>query len=70
MSSEELLTIEEAAHRMNMSARHDRRLVQERRIAFHRLGRSVRIAPDDITAYVEASRVEPIPETVMWRGVA
>jgi len=65
-----LLTVEEAAERLKMSARHVRRLVQERRIAFHRLGRSVRIAPDDIAAYVAASRVEAVPDAILTRGVA
>ena len=32
---QELLSIEEAAELMSMSARHVRRLVAERRIAFH-----------------------------------
>ena len=70
MNLDELLTVEEAAERMKMSARHVRRLVQERRIAFHRLGRSVRIAPDDIAAYVASTRVEPAPAAVLTRRIA
>lgn len=65
----ELLRIEEAAEVMGMSARHVRRLVAERRIAFHKLGRSVRIARSDITAYVEAGRVEPITASDVWRDM-
>ncbi len=56
----DLLTCDEAAQRMKISARQMRRLVAERRIAFHRLGRSVRLAPSDLDAYVAASRIEPI----------
>jgi excisionase family DNA binding protein len=67
---DELLTVEEAAERMRMSARHVRRLVQERRIAFHRLGRSVRIAPDDIAAYVASTRVESAPAAILARRIA
>lgn len=57
----ELLTIDQAAKRMNMSTRHVRRLVAERRIAHHRLGRSIRLDSTDVDAYVAAGRVEPAP---------
>ena len=36
-----------------------RRLVQERRIAFSRAGRSIVLAESDIEAYLERNRVEP-----------
>ena len=36
-----------------------RRLVQERRIAFSRVGRCIVLSEADIHAYVEAHRVEP-----------
>ena len=65
----QLLTIEEAADVLGMSARHVRRLVAERRIAFHKLGRSVRIAQADLAAYVEATRVEPITASDVWRDL-
>jgi excisionase family DNA binding protein len=65
----ELLTVEEAAEAIGMSARYVRRLVAERRIAFHKFGRSVRIAPGDIEAYVTESRVEPITESGVWRDL-
>ena len=65
----ELLRIEEAAEVMGMSARHVRRLVAERRIAFHKLGRSVRIARADIDKYVEAGRVEAITASDVWRDM-
>jgi excisionase family DNA binding protein len=64
-----LLTMEEAAERMNMSARHVRRLVAERRIAHHRFGRRVRLAPADVDAYIDAGRVEPITEADVWRDI-
>jgi excisionase family DNA binding protein len=69
VQSGELLTIGEAAAAMGMSARYVRRLVAERRIAFHKMGRSVRIARGDIAAFVEASRVEPITASDVWRGL-
>jgi len=67
--SGDLLRIEEAAEVMGMSARHVRRLVTERQIAFHKLGRSVRIARADIAAYVESGRVEAITASEVWRDL-
>lgn len=57
---DDVLTIDEAAARIGMSARYVRRLVAERRIPFHKLGRSVRIRESDLLAYLETTRVEPI----------
>jgi excisionase family DNA binding protein len=68
-TSGSLLNVEEAAEVMGMSARHVRRLVAERRIAFHKLGRSVRLARVDIDAYIAASRVEPMTESDVWRSL-
>src|SRR5262249_10940860 len=67
--SRELLSVEEAAEVLGMSTRYVRRLVAERLIAFHKLGRSVRIARADLAAYVEAGRVEPITASDVWRGM-
>jgi excisionase family DNA binding protein len=61
--------VEEAAEVMGMSARHVRRLVAERRIAFHKLGRSVRIDPADVEAYIASVRVEPITASDVWRDM-
>jgi excisionase family DNA binding protein len=55
---EELLTVEEAADRLGTSVRFVRRLVFERRIAYTKLGRHVRIAAGDLATLVEAGRVE------------
>ena len=57
----ELLTVEQAADRIRMSAR-----------GCYRLGRSVRIDPAELTAFVTAGRIDPITETTVWndlRGV-
>ncbi|WP_238016007.1 helix-turn-helix domain-containing protein [Dactylosporangium sp. AC04546] len=64
-----LLTIEQAAIRLGMSARYVRRLVAERRIAFHRLGRAVRIHPNDVDAFVRDNRIEPMTATSVWAGL-
>jgi excisionase family DNA binding protein len=45
-----LLTMDEAADRLGTSVRFVRRLILERRIAYTKLGRHVRIAPRDLDA--------------------
>ncbi|WP_019901585.1 helix-turn-helix domain-containing protein [Salinispora arenicola] len=65
----ELLTINEAASRIGMSVRYIRRAVAERQIAFHRIGRSIRIDPVDLAAFVHAGRVEPMTTETVWRGL-
>ena len=55
---DELLTVEEVADQLGTSVRFVRRLVFERRIAYTKLGRHVRIAARDLSAFVEAGRVE------------
>lgn len=61
-----LMTIDEAADFLRMSARHVRRLVAERRIGFNRLGRSVRFTRDDLNEYIETTRVTPITAAAVW----
>ena len=53
-----LLTVDEAAERLNTTPRHVRRLVFERRIAYMKVGRHVRIATCDLDAFITAGRVE------------
>jgi excisionase family DNA binding protein len=53
------LTVQEAADYLNTSVRFVRRLIEERRIAFHKVGRHVRLRQADLEAYVNAGRVEP-----------
>jgi excisionase family DNA binding protein len=67
--NDHLLTIPEAALRMKMSARYVRRLVAERQIAFHRLGRSVRLHPTDVDAFVRENRIEPMTATSVWSSL-
>ena len=56
---ERLLTVDEAAERLGTSARFIRRLIAERRIAYTKLGRHVRIAARDLDAFLASGRVEP-----------
>jgi excisionase family DNA binding protein len=53
-----LLSVEQAAERLGTSARFVRRLVFERRIAYVKLGRHVRISSRDLNAFIEAGRVD------------
>ena len=52
-----LLSVEQAAERLGTSVRFVRRLVFERRIAFVKVGRHVRITPADLDAFIAAGRV-------------
>jgi excisionase family DNA binding protein len=56
--TDKLLTVEEAAGRLGTSLRFVRRLIAERRIAYVKVGRHVRIAEADLTKFVAAGRVE------------
>ncbi|MEV4317823.1 helix-turn-helix domain-containing protein [Actinocrispum sp. NPDC049592] len=51
-------TVPEAADYMNTTVRFVRRLIAERRIPFHRLGRHVRLKKADVDAFIDAGRVE------------
>ena len=53
-----LLTVDEAADRLGTSVRFVRRLIAERRIAYVKLGRHVRIAERDLNNFVATGRVE------------
>jgi len=46
-------SVEQAAAYLNVSPRFIRRLVSERRIPHLKIGRLVRIRPDDLEAYAE-----------------
>jgi excisionase family DNA binding protein len=54
----EHFTVQEAADYMNTTVRFVRRLISERRIPFHRLGRHVRLKRTDVDAFIDAGRVE------------
>jgi excisionase family DNA binding protein len=52
-----LLSVEQAAERLGTSVRFVRRLVFERRIAYIKVGRHVRITARDLDAFIAAGRV-------------
>jgi excisionase family DNA binding protein len=53
-----MLTVEQAAERLGTSERFVRRLIAERRIAYVKLGRHVRITEHDLINFVATGRVE------------
>jgi excisionase family DNA binding protein len=53
-----LLTVAEAADQLGTSVRFVRRLIAERRIAYVRVGRHIRIAEADLASFVAAGRVD------------
>jgi excisionase family DNA binding protein len=56
--TDKLLTVEEAAERLCTSVRFVRRLIAERRIAYVKVGRHVRITDADLASFVAAGRIE------------
>ena len=62
-----LLDVNEVARRLGAEPRFVRRLIAERRIEFHKLGRHVRISEAALTAFIEAGRVEPMEASGVWR---
>lgn len=58
-TSDALLDVETAALALGTPVRFVRRLVAERRIRFHKIGRYVRIDRRDLDAFIAAGTVEP-----------
>jgi excisionase family DNA binding protein len=63
---ERLLTVEEVAERLGTTVRFPRRLIAERRIAYVKVGRHVRIAESALAVYIEQCTVDVV--VVTWRG--
>ncbi|MER7493792.1 helix-turn-helix domain-containing protein [Streptomyces pharetrae] len=55
-----LLTVQEVAERLGTGVRFPRRLIEERRITFVKVGRHVRIPESAVRAFVAANTVEPV----------
>jgi excisionase family DNA binding protein len=52
----QLLLIDQVAEGLSVSARTVRRLIARRELAARRFGRSVRVHPDDLAAYIDRHR--------------
>lgn len=64
------LSVSEVAERLGTTERFPRRLIEERRIEFHRFGRHVRIAESVLNAYIESCTVTPITRVASHRRIA
>jgi excisionase family DNA binding protein len=53
----QLLTMEQLAGRLGVTRRHVRRLVDERRVPFLRVGRFIRFSPEQIAMWLDSKRV-------------
>lgn len=62
MSDRNLITIDEAAERLTLARKTVARWASERRhLLFYKLGGSVRVDAESIEAYLERSKVHPLP---------
>jgi excisionase family DNA binding protein len=64
-----LLTVVQAAERLGTKPRFVRRLIAERRIEFHHLGRHVRISEKALADFIKAGRVEPLTRESVRPGI-
>jgi len=54
---EPLIDIGTLAERLGVTERFVRRLVEERRVSYHKIGKFIRFDPDDINRWVESKRI-------------
>ncbi|MFF9206568.1 excisionase family DNA-binding protein [Streptomyces sp. NPDC014986] len=57
---ERLLTVDQVAERLSTGIRFPRRLIEERRIRYVKVGRHVRIPESAVRDYLAARTVEPV----------
>ncbi|MEV7275038.1 helix-turn-helix domain-containing protein [Streptomyces bacillaris] len=60
---ERLLTVQQAAEALGTGVRFARRLIEERRITFVKVGRHVRIPETALASFITEHTVEPIVTT-------
>ncbi|MCQ4043015.1 excisionase family DNA-binding protein [Streptantibioticus rubrisoli] len=68
--ADRLLEVTEVAERLGTGVRFPRRLIEERRIAFVKVGRHVRIRESVVEAYIEANTVCPVTTVQRLKAVA
>lgn len=66
--TDRLLTVEQVAERLGTTVRFPRRLIEERRIEYVKIGRHVRIPERVLDAYVSSHTVTPVVRRL--RGAA
>ncbi|KJY40476.1 MULTISPECIES: helix-turn-helix domain-containing protein [unclassified Streptomyces] len=62
--SARLLTVDQVAELLGTSVRFPRRLIEERRITFVKVGRHVRIPEPVVEAYIETHTVQPVERRI------
>jgi len=67
---ERLLNVQDAAAELGTPVRFVRRLIAERRIRFHKIGKYVRISSTALHAFIAAGAVEPATATTRSRRIA
>ena len=60
MDQHYLLTIDQAAERLNVTPRFVRRLIAERRIDYLKIGKFIRFRSDELDDWVEQQRIEQL----------
>ncbi|MFH0521569.1 excisionase family DNA-binding protein [Streptomyces sp. M41] len=69
--ADQLLDVKQVATRLGTGVRFPRRLIEERRIAFVKVGRNVRISERVLNEYIVANTVQPVTvRPVVLRRVA
>ncbi|HCA84664.1 MAG TPA: DNA-binding protein [Streptomyces sp.] len=58
--SDRLLSVAQVAERLGTTERFPRRLVAERRVAFVKVGRHVRIPESALAAFIDSNTVQPV----------
>jgi excisionase family DNA binding protein len=58
--ADRLLTVQQVAELLGTGVRFPRRLIEERRITFVRVGRHVRIPESAVSAYIAEHTVQPV----------
>ncbi|MFT7600102.1 MAG: excisionase family DNA binding protein [Acidimicrobiales bacterium] len=58
MNPAQLLDIDQAADRLNVTPRFIRRLIAQRRIDYLKIGKFIRFNPADLDDWIEAQRIE------------
>ena len=65
-----LLTVHQVADVLGTTVRFPRRLIEERRITFVKVGRHVRIPESAVAEFIRANTVEPVRLAGRLRAVA
>ncbi|MFJ4519739.1 excisionase family DNA-binding protein [Streptomyces sp. NPDC088810] len=68
--NERYLTVDQVAEALGTTVRFPRRLIEERRITYVKVGRHVRIPESAVRDFIAANTVEPRRRVPARRGVA